>query len=193
MSKITLETNIAVNMLAVIPIISVTANPRMAPVPNWKRNMAAIIVVMFAHLSSKADGGIGPYRAILQSLMDWSHFDPYYFTELGKLNKEDAIRSIQHLKQLQEIRDHKIKEGKKEREQREQGGSPTLCTIYAYYYFLFEEDDGRLAELERECRSGNIICGDCKARLAKAVKRFLVDFQGKREKAKDVLEKFLIK
>ncbi len=79
------------------------------------------------------------------------------------------------------------------REQREKGGDPTICSIYAYYYFLFEEDDGKLVNLENECRSGALICGDCKARLAKVISRFLVDFQEKREKAKDVLDDYIIK
>ncbi len=79
------------------------------------------------------------------------------------------------------------------REQREKGGDPTICSIYAYYYFLFEEDDGKLVNLENECRSGALICGDCKARLAKVIGRFLVGFQEKREKAKDVLGDYIIK
>ncbi len=79
------------------------------------------------------------------------------------------------------------------REQREKGGDPTVCSVYAYYFFLFEEDDARLIELENECRSGAIVCGDCKARLAKNISRFLVNFQRKREKARDRLEDFLIK
>jgi tryptophanyl-tRNA synthetase len=78
------------------------------------------------------------------------------------------------------------------REQREKGGDPSICNIYAYYYFLFEEDDAKLVELENDCRSGALVCGDCKARLARIVSRFLVDFQEKREKAKDVLQDFLL-
>jgi tryptophanyl-tRNA synthetase len=78
------------------------------------------------------------------------------------------------------------------REQREKGGDPTVCSVYAYYYFLFEEEDARLIELENECRTGALVCGDCKARLAKIISQFLVDFQEKREKAKDKLEDFLI-
>jgi tryptophanyl-tRNA synthetase len=78
-------------------------------------------------------------------------------------------------------------------EHKEKGGNPTVCSIYAYYYFLFEEDDRNLAELEKECRSGALVCGDCKARLARVVKGFLVDFQAKRERARDQLEDFLIK
>ena len=71
-------------------------------------------------------------------------------------------------------------------------GDPENCSVYAYYYFLFEEDDEKLAELERECKSGAIICGDCKARLAEVVKRFLTDFQKKREKARDKLDQLLL-
>ena len=79
------------------------------------------------------------------------------------------------------------------KEQREKGGDPTICSIYAYYYFLFEDDDARLIRLEQECKSGSLVCGDCKARLAKVISGFLVDFQAKREKAKDVLQDYIIK
>jgi tryptophanyl-tRNA synthetase len=76
--------------------------------------------------------------------------------------------------------------------QRELGGSPEVCNIYAYYFYLFEEDDTELAATEAECRSGALTCGECKARLAKKVKMFLVDFQVKREKAKDHLDEYLL-
>jgi hypothetical protein len=59
---------------------------------------------MFAHLSKKPDQGLGQFRAMLQMLITWSHFDPYYFDKLKKLNRGDAERAISHLKQLQEIR-----------------------------------------------------------------------------------------
>lgn len=79
----------------------------------------AIVDAMFDHLAQKADEGLGPFRAMLQSLTSWSHFDPYYFDTLKKLNRGDAERAIAHLKQLQEIRDFKFKEEKKERDRRE--------------------------------------------------------------------------
>ena len=88
---------------------------------NYKElNRARIIDNLFHHISSKPDGGLGPFRAMLHSLINWSHFDTYYFDKLKKLNREDATRSIEHLKQLQEIRDHKIKEDRKKRELKEQ-------------------------------------------------------------------------
>jgi tryptophanyl-tRNA synthetase len=78
-------------------------------------------------------------------------------------------------------------------EQREKGGRPEICNVYAYYYFLFEEDDNALMERERICKSGELLCGHCKKDLADRVRVFLENFQEKREKAREVLENFLLK
>jgi tryptophanyl-tRNA synthetase len=77
-------------------------------------------------------------------------------------------------------------------EQRKLGGEPDVCTIYQYFLYLFEESDEKLAELVRECRAGEIICGDCKTILTERVTKFLLGHQEKREKAKDVVEDFFI-
>ena len=50
-----------------------------------------------------------------------------------------------------------------------------------------------MEELENECRSGKIICGECKAILAERVKKFLREHQRKREKARDVVDDFFFK
>jgi tryptophanyl-tRNA synthetase len=78
-------------------------------------------------------------------------------------------------------------------EQREKGGRPEICNVYAYYYFLFEEDDQALIDREMKCKGGKILCGECKKELANRVKAFLVDFQMKREKGREVLDQFLLK
>lgn len=75
----------------------------------------AIVDAMFSHLEKKADEGLGQFRAMLQSLTKWSNFDSYYFDKLNKLNRTEAEAAISHLRQLQEIRDHKIREQRKER------------------------------------------------------------------------------
>ncbi|MFJ3009213.1 restriction endonuclease [Pseudomonas fluorescens] len=80
---------------------------------------SAIVDAMFNHLSMKPDEGLGQFRAMLCSLVNWSHFDPYYFDKLQKLNRADAERAITHLKQLQEIRDSKIHQDRKDRELKE--------------------------------------------------------------------------
>ncbi|KYH38797.1 MAG: tryptophanyl-tRNA synthetase [Candidatus Hecatellales archaeon B24] len=77
-------------------------------------------------------------------------------------------------------------------EQRKLGGNPEICSIYQYYAFLFEEDDGKLREIWENCRSGAVLCGDCKLKLAGRVSRFLERHQERREKLKGRLEDFLL-
>ncbi len=77
-------------------------------------------------------------------------------------------------------------------EQRKLGGRPQVCNIYAYYYFLFEEEDQALVEREHACRSGELLCGECKQELARRVAVFLRDFQARRREARDHLDDFLL-
>ncbi len=78
-------------------------------------------------------------------------------------------------------------------EQRKHGGDTSVCTIFYYFRYIFEESDDKIKELEGRCRSGDAICGDCKAILADRVKKFLIEHQKKREKAKDVVQDFFFK
>jgi tryptophanyl-tRNA synthetase len=78
-------------------------------------------------------------------------------------------------------------------EQKKKGGDPDICTIFQYFFYLFEEDDKKMAERARQCKSGEVMCGDCKKDLAERVNRFLAEHQKKREKARDTVEKFHIK
>jgi tryptophanyl-tRNA synthetase len=78
-------------------------------------------------------------------------------------------------------------------EQRKLGGDPHICTIFQYFAYLFEKDDKKLAERESKCRAGEILCGECKTELAERVNKFLAEHQRKREKAKNIVEKFYIK
>jgi tryptophanyl-tRNA synthetase len=79
------------------------------------------------------------------------------------------------------------------KEQKEKGGKPEICSVYQYYYFLFESDDKKLKEIFENCKAGKRICGECKAELAKRVKEFLIEHQKKREKAKNLVEKFILR
>ncbi|MEM3004789.1 MAG: tryptophan--tRNA ligase [Candidatus Bathyarchaeia archaeon] len=72
-------------------------------------------------------------------------------------------------------------------EQRKHGANPYICPIYYYERFLFEPDDKRLAEIERTCKSGELLCGEHKTQLAPKVAKFLKEHQERREKAKDVV------
>jgi tryptophanyl-tRNA synthetase len=78
-------------------------------------------------------------------------------------------------------------------EQKKLGGDPSICTVFQYYFYLFEEDDAKLAERERRCRNGELLCGECKTDLTERVNKFLKEHRRKREKARDMVEKFYIK
>jgi tryptophanyl-tRNA synthetase len=75
-------------------------------------------------------------------------------------------------------------------EQRRLGANPDVCSVFAYDYFLFM-DDREIENLRLDCLAGNILCGECKQVLAERVKKFLVEHQEKREKAKDHFEEYL--
>lgn len=78
-------------------------------------------------------------------------------------------------------------------EQRKGGANPDVCSVYQYFLYLFEEDDKKLAERERKCRTGGTLCGECKKDLTDRINRFLAEHQKRREKAKDKIEKYHIK
>jgi tryptophanyl-tRNA synthetase len=78
-------------------------------------------------------------------------------------------------------------------EQRKLGGNPDICPVYQYLTYIFEEDDRRLEEQYQKCRSGELLCGEHKQYLATKVLAFLDEHQKKRERARKVLEKFIVK
>ncbi|MBX5326763.1 MAG: tryptophan--tRNA ligase [Candidatus Bathyarchaeia archaeon] len=79
------------------------------------------------------------------------------------------------------------------KEQRKTGGDPYICTVFQYFLYLFEEDDEKIAQLDEDCRTGGVVCGDCKALLTERVNRFLKDHQKKREDARKDVQKFYLK
>lgn len=78
-------------------------------------------------------------------------------------------------------------------EQRKTGADPTICSIFQYYYYLFEEDTSKLDERERKCLAGEMLCGECKKDIAEKLNNFLEQHRERREKAKDTIEQFHLK
>jgi tryptophanyl-tRNA synthetase len=65
--------------------------------------------------------------------------------------------------------------------------------VFAYYSYLFAPSDPDLAAIERTCKSGERLCGDCKSELADRVGTFLKAHQEAREKARSRLDDFLVR
>jgi len=77
--------------------------------------------------------------------------------------------------------------------QRELGGDPSVCSVFKYHFMLFTLDDEEIKKIESRCRSGSLLCGECKNDLINKINNFLKTHQEEREKAKDKLDDFLIK
>jgi tryptophanyl-tRNA synthetase len=78
-------------------------------------------------------------------------------------------------------------------EHRKKGGNPDIDVACQYLYYFFEEDDHKVKKIFDEYRSGKMTSGEVKKMLAEKVKAFLTDHQKKKEKARDDVEKFLMK
>jgi len=75
--------------------------------------------------------------------------------------------------------------------QRQLGGNALGCPVFWYLRYLFDteqESDERLLK----CKSGNLLCGECKSDLSKGSKTFIMEFKKRREKAKDVIADFML-
>jgi tryptophanyl-tRNA synthetase len=77
--------------------------------------------------------------------------------------------------------------------QRRLGGNPDMCPVFKMFEMLFEEDDEKLTMRYNSCKSGALLCGDCKAELADRVARFLKDHQTRRRAAESIIDKYLIR
>lgn len=54
------------------------------------------------------------------------------------------------------------------KEQRRLGANPDICPIFDFYEFIFDPDDGHLAEVRRTCETWERLPGECTAELSGA-------------------------
>ena len=78
-------------------------------------------------------------------------------------------------------------------EHRKKGGNPDIDVSYQYLRIFFEPDDKKLKQIYDDYRSGKMLTGELKIILIDKINEFLKSHQEKREKARNQLEKFLLK
>ena len=78
------------------------------------------------------------------------------------------------------------------REQKELGGTPDVCSVFKYFFMVFILDNNELSAVKNECLNGERLCGECKSVLQEKILKFLRNHQKKREKARNMLEKYWI-
>ncbi len=71
-------------------------------------------------------------------------------------------------------------------EQRRLGGEPEKCTVYDLYLYHLVPDDRELERIYRDCRSGAMLCGECKRMGAERLVEFLERHQERLEEAREV-------
>ncbi|HIJ98321.1 TPA: tryptophan--tRNA ligase [archaeon] len=77
-------------------------------------------------------------------------------------------------------------------EHRKLGGNPAIDVSYQWLTF-FEEDDKKLKRIYEDYKSGKMLTGELKEILIQKLTKFLKEHQRNREKAKKVLNKFILK
>jgi len=76
-------------------------------------------------------------------------------------------------------------------EHRKKGGNPDIDVSFQYLRMFFEPDDTKLAQIERDYRSGKMLTSELKEYLIKKINSFLEEHQKKMEKAENQVHKFL--
>jgi len=74
--------------------------------------------------------------------------------------------------------------------QKKLGGNPGICSVFSYLKFLFDTSR-ESTQRELKCRSGNLLCGECKHDLSNHSTTFIAMFQERRQKAKDLVPEYM--
>lgn len=102
--------------------------------------------------------------------------------KMSSSNPKSAIFLTDSIEELREKIDNAITGGRHTiDEQKKKGGKPDECMIYSLYVFHLLENDEELLEHRDACKSGEIICGDCKEKAFQLLKDFLEKHEEKRE------------
>jgi tryptophanyl-tRNA synthetase len=77
-------------------------------------------------------------------------------------------------------------------EQRRLGAIPEICSVWAQWRTKFAKNEAEFDEITRDCRSGALLCGDCKARLVPRVQEFLVEHARRKEAVRGIAESLIL-
>jgi len=77
------------------------------------------------------------------------------------------------------------------KEQLQKGGQPENCRVFDLFTFFFMDDDKVLTKRLDGCKSGKILCGECKQDLLCRAQKFIDTHQEKKEKKRDLAKQLL--
>ncbi len=76
-------------------------------------------------------------------------------------------------------------------EQRRLGAEPEKCVVFELMQYHFYDDDKDLKEMETDCRSGKLLCGECKGIRLAHIQDIYKKHQDRKKKALPKAEKML--
>lgn len=78
-------------------------------------------------------------------------------------------------------------------EHRKKGGNPDVDVSFQYLKMFFESSDEKLAQIEKDYRSGKMTTGELKKYTIEKINAFLKEHQERQKKAEKMIDKFLFK
>ncbi|MCI4327699.1 MAG: tryptophan--tRNA ligase [Thermoplasmata archaeon] len=77
-------------------------------------------------------------------------------------------------------------------EQRRLGATPEVCSVWALWRAKFAPDNAEFAQITQDCKSGALLCGDCKVNLIGRVNTEFIRHREAREKVRDWVESTIV-
>ncbi|MFW3146278.1 MAG: tryptophan--tRNA ligase [Thermoplasmatota archaeon] len=77
-------------------------------------------------------------------------------------------------------------------EQKEKGGDPDNCSVFDTMLFHTVDTEDEIRRIERECRSGERLCGQCKKEAAEHARRFLSDLKERRDETEHLIDEYVM-
>ena len=77
-------------------------------------------------------------------------------------------------------------------EQRRLGATPEICSVWALWRTRFARSDDEFRTVTEQCRSGALLCGECKGKLIERLHAFTAEHAVARERAKEWAESAIV-
>ncbi len=77
-------------------------------------------------------------------------------------------------------------------EQRRLGATPEVCSVWALWRTRFAESEEKFREVTDGCRSGTLLCGECKSQVLERIRTFYRRHAEAREKVKEWAESTIV-
>lgn len=116
----------------------------------------------------------------------------------GKMSSSEEIKGILSTDNPNEVKNkinkYAFSGGRATTEEHKKlGGNIELDVSFQYLKYLFEEDDNKLKEIEKNYKSGKMLTGELKEYTIKKINEFLAKHQERRKHAKKSISQYMLK